>query len=95
MGRMSEDREPAEDLRQTAELSLIRVLVEAHIAGLPREEALQYLECCAAILATQEEMSHVVRIRRTLRQGDVVRAEALARVAFSSMIDVWLARIRT
>lgn len=77
----------------TAELSLMRVLVEAHIATLPTKRALAYLNACVVILREREEETKVVSIRRRKNVIDPHLANRQALAAFRVILEGCVARL--
>jgi hypothetical protein len=77
---------------QSAELTMLRVLVEAHLATVSRKRGEAYLRAVVLTLEREEELSAIVPIRGARRQGAVTaRREALA--WFMMHLPVWLARV--
>jgi hypothetical protein len=77
---------------QSAELTMLRVLVEAHLATVSRKRGVAYLRTVAETLEREEGLSAIVPIRGRVPAAAVTaRREALA--WFQQALPVWLARV--
>jgi hypothetical protein len=76
----------------SAELLLLRVLVEGYLATAPRKRGEAFLRHVAQTLATEEELSAIVPIRDMNRQA-MSQARRGALAAFRACLPTWLARL--
>lgn len=76
-----------------APLVLSRVIVEAWLMTVSRKEAEAFLKNLGAVIASREEMMHVVPIRRTPQAEAAAKAEREALAALRQNLSIWLARV--
>lgn len=74
-------------------LATSRMIVEAWLQTVGREEGARFLKNLGVVLANQEEMSCVVPIRRTAAGKAAARAERDASSALRQMLPVFIARL--
>lgn len=77
----------------SAESVLIRVLVEAHVACLPRKKGERFLKVVADKLAHEEQMSELLHIRPSARRTAFRQAQAEAAELYRRWMPVFLARL--
>lgn len=75
----------------SAELTLIRVLVSAHLATSSRRKGDAFLEACALTFADEERLQAILPIRPPLQQKARRVAQKQALAMFNALLPVWLA----
>lgn len=79
--------------KPTASLECSRVIVEALLSTVPRQQGAKFLENLARVIGDREELASVVPIKRTVAAQEAARAEREALAALRQMIAVWIARL--
>lgn len=93
---MPEFNLPPDDLPPpSAELVLLRVVIESHLATAPRKRAERYLRTITEKLAAEENLSAVFQIRPTAQHEEVRRARRQAALMFERLLPIFLARLGT
>lgn len=75
------------------ELVMLRVLLEAHLATLPRRKAIRFLEAANELFEQHDQLRNAYRLRADACDGQVQEARRLARNWFDRLVSVYLRRL--
>lgn len=91
----SEEATEAEPLPSpSAELVLIRVFVQAHLATAPRKQAAAFLRHVATLLENEESIARLLPIRPCAQHGEVTRAQRGALALFRRYVPSFVAAMQ-
>lgn len=95
--RMEPEKQPldAEELpAPSAELVLLRVLVQAHLATAPRRRGEAFLRVVSEILSTEERVTLLFPTRPKSQQSAVTDARRKAMAQFRQLLPAFISSLR-